>query len=315
MVQEEYKQYIWTDFYMAFADRLLEYRFDREELVWKILKVYRDKRLNGPNLGVNPASLHDIDPFTVYALFNQIYIPFNKSGTYFGDIEVFIAAQEFPNTDIGGRWAARTKSKQVPYWKERMTLIEGLSREFDLHVEVPVYFKGVPYTVNLPSLFYRLTAGGHKEHAVDNLWDLFASALFLADDDTLENRNSFCQCYNRVLEQIGDQWEGKHWTAWKWDDRNWNITMGLFWIRPYYFMNLDFANRYHLTKRKMPDEMRDPIRSLGKTVPNASKYMEIRDTCVALLKRRITCFDFPTLSIESEEDWFSHLEKMHRATS
>ena len=54
----------WVDFYMEFADRLLEYKDNRKELIAKIRRVYDGTKV--------PTVLgDDIGPFTVFALFNR----------------------------------------------------------------------------------------------------------------------------------------------------------------------------------------------------------------------------------------------------
>lgn len=63
----------WMDFYQAFANRLLDFKDNREEIINKFKKIYADigmswncleKDLNG-NF-VNPK---DIDPFTTMGFF------------------------------------------------------------------------------------------------------------------------------------------------------------------------------------------------------------------------------------------------------
>ena len=60
----------WIDFYTAFATKLLPYRENRPELIRKVKAVYEKLGMKLPKLEEdgNPV---DIDPFTVYALFNK----------------------------------------------------------------------------------------------------------------------------------------------------------------------------------------------------------------------------------------------------
>ena len=65
----------WTDFYMEFADKVLEYKDNRAELINKIQNVFNDLNMTLPTLERgsegNVIVPFDIDPFTVFALFNK----------------------------------------------------------------------------------------------------------------------------------------------------------------------------------------------------------------------------------------------------
>ena len=69
---------------------------------------------------------------------------------------------------------------------------------------------------------------------------LFEVALALADNDTEDNRQKFSEAYDKVHDQLCIRW---------------NITMGLYWIRPYTFINLDSRNRWFIADvQNMPGE-------------------------------------------------------------
>lgn len=64
------KQYKWVDFYMEFATKLLEYRKDRSSLIEELQKVYSIIGMKLPKLEKDNLP-KDIDPFTVFGLFNK----------------------------------------------------------------------------------------------------------------------------------------------------------------------------------------------------------------------------------------------------
>lgn len=64
------KEYLWTKFYMEFADVLLEYKSNRSELIEKVKSVYKSAGIKLPKLE-SDHEIVDIDPFTVFALFNK----------------------------------------------------------------------------------------------------------------------------------------------------------------------------------------------------------------------------------------------------
>lgn len=60
----------------------------------------------------------------------------------------------------------------------------------------------------------------------------------------------------------------------------WNITMGLYWIRPYAFINLDSRNRWFIADTKnMPGEVVVAAGKTFKKVPYAADYLGIKDLC------------------------------------
>ena len=63
------RSFEWIDFYSEFATVLLQYRYDRAKLVKKIKQIYINTNLNLPSLEKDN-QIVDIDPFTVFGLFN-----------------------------------------------------------------------------------------------------------------------------------------------------------------------------------------------------------------------------------------------------
>lgn len=62
--------YKWIDFYKIFSFKLLKYKNKRIELINKIKKVYHNSNSCLPYF-LKKGDLNDIDPFTVFALFNS----------------------------------------------------------------------------------------------------------------------------------------------------------------------------------------------------------------------------------------------------
>ncbi len=60
----------WTEFYSEFADKLLPFKNDRKALISKILDVYKFSNQKLPKLEADN-DITDIDPFTVFGLFNK----------------------------------------------------------------------------------------------------------------------------------------------------------------------------------------------------------------------------------------------------
>lgn len=60
----------WIEFYTEFADALLPYKNDRTSLIKKIQKIYDDIHMTLAKMEIN-GTPKDIDPFTIYGLFNK----------------------------------------------------------------------------------------------------------------------------------------------------------------------------------------------------------------------------------------------------
>ena len=66
----EKNQYDWVDFYREFASKLLDYKNRRDELIEKVEAIYAMTGISMPTLE-RDNQLVDIDPFTVFGLFNK----------------------------------------------------------------------------------------------------------------------------------------------------------------------------------------------------------------------------------------------------
>ena len=215
---------IWPDFYMELADKLLKYKDNRSDLIQKIKNVYNNinmelPRLNSDDTG-NKIDPDDIDPFTIFALFN----------------------------------------KQITKEK-RINIIKGIKEEFNLKSDTPIDFPGIPVVNNLKATFYYFTERG--ENDINNLWEVFESGLSYSKDFNEESRNKFIDYYNKAIEQKGIKW---------------NITMGLFWIRPNVFINLDAKNRDFLSEESNVSlEIANEVKILKYGPPVAEKYLLICD--------------------------------------
>ena len=236
MNQSEIK---WTDFYMEFAGKLLEYKDNRIELINKIQKVFDDLRMNLPTLerddDGNDITPFDLDPFTVFALFN----------------------------------------KQISA-ETRMNIINQIKKEFSLMSNVPYTFHGIAVVNNLKATFYRFS-DARGENDIDNLWKLYEIAL----NYTYGKSNDFINAYDAVLNQEGIRW---------------NISMGLNWINPFTFINLDQNNRNILSSDEIfSDEFKEEIKSL-KAPPKGEDYLRICEEIKFNMKNSGKYANFPELS-------------------
>ena len=78
----------WIKFYTEFANALLKYRNNRQELIRIIKKVFESVDMKLPKLEKDNLVI-DIDPFTVFALFNKNLTDLNRKKILRGVADIF----------------------------------------------------------------------------------------------------------------------------------------------------------------------------------------------------------------------------------
>ena len=220
-------QFEWTSFYSEFATKLLEFKDNRAELIADIQSVYSAINMKLPKLE-SEDSIIDIDPFTVFGLFNKGITNAN-----------------------------------------RIAILESFATVFNIKSKVPDNFDGIPVLNNLKATYYGFKDDRQADD-IDNLWGLYESAINLAEKDDATNRAIFTKWYDTVHDQLGIRW---------------NITMGLYWIRPYEFINLDSRNRWFIVDPdNMPVDFVNSVKKKLNKVPYAAEYLAIKDACLHALK-------------------------------
>jgi len=106
-------QFDWVDFYAEFANKLLDFKSDRKELIKKVKAIFENSGINMPRL--DRPNLIDIDPFTVFGLFNK-------------------SSMKHSN---------RTK------------IITQVAKLFDIKAPIPKSFDSIPVLNNMNATYYR----------------------------------------------------------------------------------------------------------------------------------------------------------------
>ncbi len=178
----------WIPTYTALADALLPYKNDRQALIAKLKSACTACNQKFPTLE-RDGSTKDIDPFTVFATFNN--------GKKTENCTALIGA-----------------------------LLKAFGRE---DIPLPTGFDGVPRVMAQKANFF---AFEYTTEDMEELWALFSAALAFADapGDALAAAQ-VAELYDKVQKHKGIKW---------------NVTMGLFWVRPNTFINLDGVNRSFL---------------------------------------------------------------------
>ena len=165
-------QHSWTGFYQEFADKLLAYKNDRQKLISVLNDVYSRIGMQLPKLEAD--ELQDIDPFTVFDLFNKGITDANRKKIIAGIAEVFGVGAGQP-TDFEG----------IP-------VLNNLNATF--------------------YAFSDDDRSG--ENDIDNLWHVFEAEVALAADDSEANRKAFVEAFDATVTQFTLGWKltmGLYW--------------------------------------------------------------------------------------------------------
>lgn len=237
-------QFVWVDFYKEFASKLLAYKNNREELVKKVKEIYAETGINMPTLEWNN-EIKDIDPFTVFGLFNKSSM----------------------------REANRIKI---------LTVIKDL---FNVSSVVPTSFESIPVLNNLNATFYYFN-DARGENDIDDLWNLFESAMIYSKNPSEDNKDIVCKHFDLVINKKGNA--------------NSKITMGLYWISPNAFLNLDSRNEWYIYESgKIPEDVVASLPEIEVKIA-ASKYFAIVEKLREYLKSgKCSLHDFKELSFEA----------------
>lgn len=170
--------FTWIPFYMEMAEKLLGFKEYRKPLLDMVYSL--DKKFVGYIKTEDGGQVSDIDPFTVFGIFNRGISHNNRF-------------------------------QLCHYFKDKLSM----------KASVPVDFDGVPVVNNMMATFF------WREYAktdIQPLWELFEAVL-------TKDSSQVTALFDQVCKQQGIKW---------------NITMGLFWIRPYDYISLDSRMRGYL---------------------------------------------------------------------
>lgn len=164
----------------------------------------------------------------------------------------------------------------------RIALLEQFAKQFSIKAAVPTEFDGIPVVMNLSAWFFAYKEN-RGEHDIDNLWDLLEKAIAYSDEASTDNKNAFIAVYDTVIKQKMIKW---------------NITMGLYWARPYTFINLDSTNRAFITDvDNMPHYFTTIFSDINKGLPDGRNYLFMCGQAKnALNQKEYEYHSFPELS-------------------
>ncbi len=143
---------------------------------------------------------------------------------------------------------------------------------------VPDSFEGIPVLNNQRTWFFGYSYKRQPDD-IDVLWEIFARAIAFGESDDGEARSAFAAAYDKATESWGVRW---------------NLTMGLYWIRPWNFPTLDGQSQHYISKKLNIH--------IGRNGPkgrcNAVDYLAVLDTLEARFQEEAyPVHSFPELSL------------------
>lgn len=163
--------------------------------------------------------------------------------------------------------------------ENRIMIARELANFLGVDEEVPATFEGIPVLNNQRSWFFAYEAT-RKPRDIDDLWQCFATSVALADgDDNEDLKAAFIRDYDQAQACCGVSW---------------NLTIGLYWTRPWDYAPLDTRSRSYLAEY------------LGETVANdgpnrqcmGESYLQLVERLrEAFSKNEYPVHSFPDLSL------------------
>lgn len=218
----------WINFYVEFANNLLKYKDNRDnllEFIEELSKTFGSTYLEKDKYDDGTTGfLRDICPFTTMGMFNRAITSDNR-------IEIAKKFKEF----------------------------------LDIKTASPVSFDGIPILNNQKSWFFSYEESRGADD-INKLWNVFEQAIRY--EKFGNNKKEFCDAYDAALPINGV---------------GWNLSIGLFWIRPNFFLPLDEQTRNYLKKLSedklenlvLSQEELKKLKSNGSKKFSAENYLEL----------------------------------------
>lgn len=162
----------------------------------------------------------------------------------------------------------------------RKIIAVELAKLLGVEETVPETFEGIPLLNNLKSWYFPLEVNRTADH-IDALWEVFAAGITFADSEDDEAREEFVKAFDNA--------NGRRGVAW-------NLTFGLYWIRPWAFLSLDGMSQIYVSKKLcVPIGLHGPKRRC-----NSADYLAVMDALEPRFQElSYPVHSYPELSLEA----------------
>jgi 5-methylcytosine-specific restriction protein B len=160
----------------------------------------------------------------------------------------------------------------------RKAIAAELAKFLGVKNPVPDSFEGIPVLFNLASWYFDFEKARQSDD-IDVLWEVFASAIKFVESDETDSRSAFINAYNKAI--------GRHGVGL-------NLSMGLYWIRPWRYLSLDNKSQLYISDVLNADIPRNGPRRLC----TADDYLAVVDKLEGQFKEdAYPVHSFPELSL------------------
>lgn len=154
--------------------------------------------------------------------------------------------------------------------KNRIELLRAYVNNFGVDTELPSDFTGIPVLNNMKAWFMADTQGEQMEA----YWNLLETAIKYADGEK-DLKNRFIEHFDKAASYGGTKW---------------NLTMALYWIRPFSYINLDGHNRDKLKAEDL----------FNGAFPSGEDYLQLCNSLISQMNSETFPYSsFPEFSTQS----------------
>ncbi|MBE8233617.1 MAG: AAA domain-containing protein [Endozoicomonadaceae bacterium] len=163
--------------------------------------------------------------------------------------------------------------------ENRKAIASELASFLKVSVPVPDSFEAIPILNNQRSCFF-WGMGKRDDDVIDELWTLFEIAILFADEESDVQPENFVFNYNTVAAHKGIKW---------------NLTMGLYWIRPWFYPTLESQSQDYLKSLSVKPQ----FTGVKKTC-TGDDYLRLRDNLLLRFSEdAFPVHSFPELSLNA----------------
>ncbi|MBP3619934.1 MAG: AAA family ATPase [Clostridia bacterium] len=160
--------------------------------------------------------------------------------------------------------------------EKRTKMFELFKSAFKLESVIPASFDGVPMP-NAQNYWYFGETDNKGKDDMNNLWEFFSESIGL----TVGNGTNFNNLFLKMVKTKKIKWTsiGK-------------LTMGLFWIRPKFFLSLDSKNISNIKKENILDgtelekEIKDEKGNINLDKIDGERYLKLCEICRNYVRKK-----------------------------
>ncbi len=185
----------------------------------------------------------------------------------------------------------------------RHSILNAIADLFGIKTSIPSNFDSIPVLNPQNATFYYFI-DERDEKDIDDLWNLFEAALAYSENPNTINQKTLSKYFDLTINKKGNG--------------NSKITMGLYWISPDTFLNLDQRNTWYIyDSGKIPQEIVDTLPEVEPKIPSSIYFKIVEKLQLYLQSEDSNLKNFKELSFEAwrYSEQVNHENAAQNATS